>query len=288
MGVTSETVVIDRIVVDHDVQPRQSLNESAVQHYQDLYENSPGTLPAVRLHEVNGDYYMCDGFTRLEAAKRAGLATLSAKVVRGSTYGALLIDAYRANGKHGQPLTQTERRLAVQRLAKVLDESGQAWKHKDVADIIGVSTSTVQRVIAKLGEDIEERPLSLADVQTDVVDEVVSQNWDAEDDEDDLADESPVAKAKREQVEEIIKGGRQITDAVFQACRVITAQLNAAKRTPGCENVVANMHELTQAKDTLLRIKEMRPEKVCPECSGFGCHSCKERGWITFNESKRH
>jgi predicted transcriptional regulator len=279
---------MELIIVDHQVQPRDHLDEEVVQRYADLYMDDSVELPPVRVHEIQGDFYLCDGFTRHSGATQAKKTHMRCDVREKSTRGALVVDAIHMNAIHGQPLTASERRRAIARLASTFLESDLPWSQSDIAGIVGVSQSTVSRIIKQDIGDIDLEHKEDRDIVGEIVeDEINLEDAMKVDDEEIEDDESPAARARRLQVEATIERGQEVADAIYQHCRKITEHLHVARSTPGCESIAQNLSTLTVAKDTLLDVREMRPEMMCPNCNGFGCAPCHQRGWLNKNESRR-
>lgn len=278
-------VSLSTIVIDPDVQPRSSLDQSVIARYEDLYRTGETNFPPYKLHEINGQLYLCDGFTRHAGATRAGIKTHKCEIRQNSTMGALMVDAVRLNSIHGQPLTQADRRKAAVKLVKAFDESGTMWSQSEIASIVGLSQPTVSRIIKEDMGDVQEPDDVFLDDEPDFIEQATEKML--RDEEESEQSDNEVVYKKQKEIEELIERGQQLPDRVYNLCREITAALRACEKVPGCENVVANMTTLMQAKETLLSIREMRPEIVCPNCAGYGCEPCKDRGWLTRNQSKR-
>lgn len=279
------SVLLENIVIDPEVQPRTSLDESVIERYEELYRTKDTVFPKLLLHEVGGDLYLCDGFTRHAGATRAGIKAHDCVIRLASTRGALMVDAVRQNAIHGQPLTASDRRKSAIRLIKAFDASEAPWSQEEVAKIVGVSQSTIHRIVRDEFENKVEDRIPEYEDEPDFVEQAANRMLN--DGEDEVKQDKPVASRKHAEIQSLIDHAQIYPDAIHQLCRKITEHLRMCTHTPGCENVVQNMTVLTQAKETLLTIREMRPEMVCPNCDGHGCGPCHERGWLTHNASKR-
>jgi ParB-like nuclease domain len=114
-------VALEDIVVDPRTYLRASQHSDVVSSYADAMEEGVGFPPVVLFRE-GSSLYLADGHLRVRAAKRAGIEALPAVVRPGSIRDAVLF-ACGANGTHGLPRTNKDKRIAVKALLGDLEWS---------------------------------------------------------------------------------------------------------------------------------------------------------------------
>lgn len=124
---------VSEIVVDLALDVRGRVDKKIVDRYAEILDE----LPPV---DVFNGKLLADGFHRVAAAKNLGRETIQARVHRGDR-GEAMVFAATANVAHGLPLTQDQRRGAVERLLDSTD-----WSHREIARKMGVSADTVDRI----------------------------------------------------------------------------------------------------------------------------------------------
>jgi hypothetical protein len=92
--------------VDGDTQHRITIHASVVAEYSALMQ-AGAEFPPIRVWCDGANYWLTDGFHRVEAARRAGLPRLVADVLHGSLTEAQW-DSYAANSAHGVRRTAEE------------------------------------------------------------------------------------------------------------------------------------------------------------------------------------
>ena len=127
------------------MQIRARLCEETVQEYVDAMAAGAKFPPVIVFHDGT-NYWLADGFHRLEAWKRNGVETVKAEVKEGSRIDALKF-AFTANNGHGLRMSNEDKRQVVlivyeNRIALGLGEvpSGRA-----VAEMCGVSNHFVDK-----------------------------------------------------------------------------------------------------------------------------------------------
>src|SRR5262245_15391604 len=90
--------------VDAAIQPRTTLTYSVIEEYATLYAEAEDhePLPPLEVFELEGAYYLADGFHRAEAAKKAQRPTVLCRVYQGTRHDAIRHAAL-ANIKRGLP-----------------------------------------------------------------------------------------------------------------------------------------------------------------------------------------
>lgn len=133
---------IDDIRTDGGTQSRVQTNWLAVGDYAaDIAEGA--TFPPVTVFYDGSDYWLADGFHRIEAHKRLGLVEISADVKQGTRRDAILYSV-KANAIHGLRRTNDDKRRAVMLLLE--DEEWRRWSDREIARRCGVDDKTVSSV----------------------------------------------------------------------------------------------------------------------------------------------
>ncbi len=147
-----EAYPVADIATQPEWQVRAKLHPGTVEAYAKAFRADEWQLPPLALARIGGVLFVVDGWHRLEAAKRAGLARVDGQIVTEDPQEALWLAA-EANTKHGLPLKPREYR-------KVLGAFIGAGKHRkgrrllsyrDMAKAIGgvVSYTTVRNWVMK-------------------------------------------------------------------------------------------------------------------------------------------
>jgi len=283
----TRTLSLDGIIIDQDIQPRDQLHTNRVDEYADYYREG-ADMPPIKVHEVGGKMYLCDGFHRYAAACRAGMSSIECRVRNSSSRGALMVDAMRSNAKHGQPLTYTERIRACERLIQIFSEDDRKWTQKEIAEITGTSQSTVSKVLKRLKP--EASPLDIyinpdatgvspyeSEEYAKVMVKHDQKRRELQGEDDDLANDIRMKIAE----------AASHCNAIFQAARKISESLHLLKTLEGGEEVRAKMPLFEQAKNDILTIRTLTPKDVCKHCKGVGCRKCYERGWLSIGREKQ-
>ena len=93
--------------------------EEKVEEYKEMVENGTDFDPILVWKRPDGSYWIIDGVHRTEAYKRAGRATIKAKLVDCKDELDYRIKAIEANLKHGLPLRKEEKIVLAQTLYKL-------------------------------------------------------------------------------------------------------------------------------------------------------------------------
>lgn len=95
-----------------DLQTRAALNEDTVVDYAEAMERGD-KFPAVTVFTDGAEYYLADGFHRVEALRRIGKKVVTAELQNGD-YKAALLYALKANSTHGLRRTNADKRHALE------------------------------------------------------------------------------------------------------------------------------------------------------------------------------
>ena len=138
----SQLIRIDQLTIDPKLQPRQQVNEALVEEYREVWAS--GTrLPAVEVVSDGVRHWLVDGFHRVLAATRAGLAEIEASSTEGNYRTAILL-ACAANATHGLRRSAADKRRQVVTLLK--DKEWRQWSDSQIANQCVVSTQLVKAV----------------------------------------------------------------------------------------------------------------------------------------------
>lgn len=143
-------IPLPHLNADDAYQPRRSgLSES---HIRLLMEVGPDHWPPLLVSPADNDTYdVIDGFHRLEAARRLGLAALPCTIAAGAGYP----EAVAANIAHGLPLTKADRADA----ARWWHETEPGVSYREIGRRVGLSDKTVKRAVGEVPVE-SRRPAS--------------------------------------------------------------------------------------------------------------------------------
>jgi hypothetical protein len=128
---------LTQIRTNGGTQMRAALNRETVVEYADAMRRNE-TFPPVIVYYDGADYWLADGFHRVEAAHQAhGSARQIAAIVRPGTRRDAILHAAGANANHGQRRTNADKRRAVEALIR--DEEWAAWSDREIARVCNVT-----------------------------------------------------------------------------------------------------------------------------------------------------
>ena len=136
---TIQTLLINEISVDPNLQSRVAINQNVVNDYAEAIQ-STDTLPPLTVFHDGICYFLADGFHRLQAHKKLGRDRVSVEVMDGGRRDAFIF-ALSANAEHGLRRSHADKRRAVQ-MALEDPELGQC-SNREVAKLCKVSHSFV-------------------------------------------------------------------------------------------------------------------------------------------------
>jgi hypothetical protein len=148
---------IDQIKIDGGTQMRAMLNEETVREY--LAEMQPigwSQFPPIVAYYDGSEYWLADGFHRLEAYRRAAAeveqpADQIPADVRAGTRREAILYAAGANAQHGLRRTNADKRRAVETLLR--DDEWRQWSDRVIGHACAVDPSFVGRVRRSLTVD---------------------------------------------------------------------------------------------------------------------------------------
>jgi hypothetical protein len=121
------------------------LNEDVVQEYAEAMRDERWDWASIKRPLVytdgeSGDYWLADGFHRIEAAQRAGLTDYQVEVLKGDKRAAQL-HAARANADHGLRRSRQDVQRAIELLLR--DEEWAKWSDREIARHVHCDHKTV-------------------------------------------------------------------------------------------------------------------------------------------------
>lgn len=153
-------VTIDSLRLDGGTQPRTRLDKNISREYRDDIK-AGAIFPPIGVVFDGTDYWVWDGFHRVEAHRLAGRETIQAEVRQGTRRDAVLLAAG-ANAGHGWRRTNEDKRRAVEHLLR--DPEWVSWSNEEIARKCYVSSATVGNIRKELEDkgEIESKNFRLA------------------------------------------------------------------------------------------------------------------------------
>jgi hypothetical protein len=153
---------LTQLRTDGGTEPRCRIDDATVQEYQDALEADVCFPPVVAFHDGT-DYWLADGYHRLEAHCGANRTTISVQIRPGSRRDAVLY-AVGANASHGLRRSDDDKRRAVNML--LTDAEWGTWSNREIARRCLVSPSFVEKVRESLSA-VDSEPQSATSERPD-------------------------------------------------------------------------------------------------------------------------
>lgn len=135
---------IDRIRIDGGTQIRAAINQATVDDYAEILRaDADAGFPPVVVIFDGIDYWLGDGFHRLDAHRQIGRTEIECEVREGTQRDAVLF-AVGANALHGLPRSRHDKRNAVQTLLN--DPQWSVWSDRELARLAKVGAPLVAAV----------------------------------------------------------------------------------------------------------------------------------------------
>lgn len=132
-----DQAAIGEIALDPDIQPRERISDAIIDEYAEAMTLGSPFPPVVLFRDpATGRLVAADGWHRIEAARKAGLATILAEIRDGGKRDAILYSVS-ANATHGIRRTDDDKRRAVIRL--LTDPEWKQWSASMIAEKAGVT-----------------------------------------------------------------------------------------------------------------------------------------------------
>jgi len=131
---------IDKIRADGGTQSRAAINQDTVAEYAEAMADPETVFPPVRVYHDGREYWLADGFHRLEAWRQIGCVEVPAEVRQGDRRQAVL-HSCGANSAHGLRRSNADKRRAVTVMLE--DDEWSQWSDAEIARRCGVSRPLV-------------------------------------------------------------------------------------------------------------------------------------------------
>ncbi len=142
------------IRTDGGTQMREGLNEAAIRDYGEAMADGWGSFPPLTVYFDGKEYWLADGFHRLEAARRQiaidSPITLAPALVTDGTRRDAVLFAAQANATHGLQRSSGDKRRAV--LSLLGDAEWQTWSDREIARRCRVNHHLVAEIRASMGD----------------------------------------------------------------------------------------------------------------------------------------
>ena len=308
-----------------DLQTRAALNEDTVSDYAEAMERGD-KFPPVTVFTDGAEYYLADGFHRVEALRRIGKKAVVAELQDGD-YKAALLYALKANSTHGLRRTNADKRHALEMAWNAREHLfGGEPSNALLADTCGVTRQWVikwlqEQGVNRLHPDAPAAPT----MPTRPVRPITAENGN--DQAANVQVSAPMMPVRR-----VGRDGKTYTVPVAAPVRPamptrpakpahvvpldrfgteIPIEINAAFEQEELNEVIRHISEarsllraaldsgvetfkavrqdaLIQLNNAYNFVKSAKAHCVCRICQGNGCKACHERGWQTEEEYERN
>jgi hypothetical protein len=133
-----QTIQVSSIRFVKELYPRIKPNDEAIERYRDALEKLP---PIV----VARDGVLVDGYHRWQAHVREEVETIQAEDLGNMSDAEILREAIVRNAAHGQQLSRQDKQREAGRLWKAFEHLEHAAREQEIAQLLSISVSTVQR-----------------------------------------------------------------------------------------------------------------------------------------------
>jgi hypothetical protein len=138
---------IRQIRTDGGTQPRAGLDEATVADYAESVKRGE-TFPPVVIYFDDTNYWLADGFHRLEAHRVAKKRSIKAEIRLGTIRDAVL-HSVGANATHGLRRSNEDKRRAIEMLLS--DSEWASWSDREIAKRCKVSHPFVAKIREEMG-----------------------------------------------------------------------------------------------------------------------------------------
>ena len=310
-----------------DLQTRAALNEDTVSDYAEAMERGD-KFPAVTVFTDGAEYYLADGFHRVEALRRIGKKAVMAELQDGD-YKAALLYALKANSTHGLRRTNADKRHALEMAWNAREHLfGGEPSQNLLADTCGISRQTVVRFLsAQVVTMLQGAAPAAPTMPTRPVRPITAENGNAQAENGTFAaPKMPVRRVGRDGKTYTVpvaapvrpvresSNGLKVQGHVVPLDRFgveIPVEINAAFEQEELNEVIRNISDarsvlrsaleagveafkavrqdaLIQLNNAYSFVKSAKAHCVCRICQGNGCKACHKRGWQTEEEYDRN
>ncbi len=146
MSTEHQPLNLAQIRIDGGTQTRATLNAETIREYAEAMTRGEEFPPVVVFYD-GSQYWLADGFHRVQAAQDAGQDEIDADIHQGTQRDAVL-HSVAANAKHGLPRSAEDKRRAVLRLLE--DDEWSTWSDRKIAEV----TNTSHPFVGKIRHDV--------------------------------------------------------------------------------------------------------------------------------------
>jgi hypothetical protein len=243
---TEIQIAIQSIRRNGDTQSRVAIDRTAVREY--ALEMKEGfNFPAVLLFFDGTDYWLADGFHRVEAALSIGLDRIAASIQEGTRRDAMLYSVG-ANAVHGLRRTSADKQRAVMTLLR--DREWSRWSDREIARRCGVHHQMVGKLRSSLDDSSSERTYTtkhgtIAQMKT----AKASKATRAEEDLTDITDSMP--DVTNSEMKEYWHSGRE--DDCSESPEMLTPLMKVRENIGGlCASLCKSVEHLSLAQAQLI------------------------------------
>ena len=251
-----QTIKIEDIHTDGDIQPREEINEDVVAEYAARMEDGD-TFPPVVVYADGSDNWLADGYHRVMAATRNGWITIDAEIRKGTRRDAILA-AVASNAQHGLRRTNADKRRSV--MVLLLDYEWGKWSDNRISEQCGVSQPFVSKLRASYnGYKMNKREVT-RNGETYTQDTANIGRKPAPIDDDGYEE----VEGQSDTTTEIID---TTTGEVLEGAAVVKTKVTPAKTTPrvvkpddrlSLEDLFQNLEEIANKPNSLIVTSELR------------------------------
>lgn len=301
-----------------DLQTRAALNEDTVVDYAEAMERGD-KFPAVTVFTDGADYYLADGFHRVEALRRIGKKSVMAELQNGEYKDALLY-ALKANSTHGLRRTNADKRHALEMAWNAREHLfGGEPSNALLADTCGVTRQWVIKWLQEQGVNrLHPATPTAPAMPTRPVRPITAENGGAQAENGTFAaPQMPVRRVGRDGKTYTVQSmptrpvkpahvvptdryGTEIPvgmngafdDGQLSEIASLISRARVALRNgidAGAPSFAAVRQEaLVQLNNAYSFVTSAKAHCVCRMCQGNGCKACHNRGWQTEEEYERN
>ncbi len=139
------TINLTEIITDRRCQSRAGIHLALVQEYVDHLRDGVD-LPPMATIRTDAGYVLYDGFHRIQAYRRAGVAQVEVMSEPGDVWDAIERSC-RVNTTHGKRRDPEDTKRAVETILTVMRHRGEKWSNVEIAEKCALSDRRVGQII---------------------------------------------------------------------------------------------------------------------------------------------
>lgn len=239
---------------DGGTQPRAAMNHQTVTEYAtDMGEGAQ--FPPVVVFYDGSDYWLADGFHRVEAACSIEITQIAATVRQGTIREAMLYSVG-VNATHGLRRTSADKRRSVMTLLS--DKEWSQWSNREIARQCGVHHQMVGKIRGSLDDSSSEKKSRTFTTKHGTT---ASMNTAAIGKKEATA--ASIALENNSNESSLVSPSFNISNRVKNHS-LFPSQTNTTTQLPNRENtplkLVGGEREMIKRKDLLLEVEEFNPK----------------------------